>query len=309
MRSLPPLTSLRAFEAAARLESVTRAADELSVTHAAISHQLRALETWIGKPLFERRHRRIQLNEAGAMLLPVVSDAFDRIAERAGRLRSRGERRTLTISAAPSVAYRWVVPRLAVFSEQHPEIDVRLEHSTRMVDLARESIDVAIRYGAGAWPGVVAHRLMSGHAEPLAAPALLDRHGFTNADLPLSAEQISHLPLQHEETRDWWRRWFEANGVPGADVSSGAVFHEAGVLIDVAIAGQGVVLGRWALADEPLRHGLLLSLNHAPLSADMSYWLAYHESRSSDPVIIAFRDYVLEHVASEPPPVPERPRL
>lgn len=298
MRRLPPLTSLRAFEAAARLESVTRAAEELAVTHAAVSHQLRVLETWIGQSLFERRHRRIQLNEAGAMLLPVVTDALDRIAERADQLRSRGERRTLTISAAPSVAYRWVVPRLAAFSERHPEIDVRLEHSTRMVDLTRESVDVAIRYGTGAWPDVAALRLMSGHAEPLASPALLERHELTSADLPLSAEQISRLPLQHEETRDWWRRWFEANGVPDADVSSGAVFNEAGALIDVAIAGQGVVLGRFTLADEPLRHGLLVSLNPAPLSAEMSYWLAYHKSRADDPTIAAFRDYVLEHAGA-----------
>ncbi len=293
MRTLPPLTALRAFEATARLGSVTKAADELSVTHAAVSHQLRALEEWFGRPLFRREHRRIVANEAGAGLLPVVTDAFDRLAARSAEIRAQGGRQILTITSAPSVAYRWIVPRLAAFSAAHPEIDVRLEHSTRLVDLSRESVDVAIRYGSGPWPGLETHRLMPGYAVPIASPALLERHGLSAADLPLPPEVVATLPLQHEETRDFWRRWFVEAGVVGADVSSGAVFHEAGVLIDVAMAAQGVVLGRVALAQGLVEQGLLLVLSDKVVAAEASYWLCYPTERRDDPAIAAFRAFVL----------------
>lgn len=299
MRALPSLTALRAFEATARLGSVTKAADELSVTHAAVSHQLRALEEWIGRPLFRREHRRIVPNEAGASLLPVVTDAFDRVAARAAEIRAQGGRRVLTISAAPSVAYRWIVPRLAAFSARHPEIDVRLEHSTRLVDLTREDVDVAIRYGTGRWPGLAAHRLMPGHAVPIAAPALLERHGLSAADLPMPPAAVAGLPLQHEETRDHWRSWFAAAGVAGADVSGGAVFHEAGVLIDVAMAAQGVVLGRVALARGLIDQGLLLVLNDRPVGAEASYWLCYPQERRDDLPVAAFREFVLAEAGIE----------
>lgn len=301
MRSLPPLTALRAFEATARLGSVTRAADELSVTHAAVSHQLRALEDWIGAPLFRREHRRIVPNEAGASLLPVVTDAFDRMAARAAEIRAQGGRRVLTISAAPSVAYRWIVPRLAAFSDRHPEIDVRLEHSARLVDLRREGVDVAVRYGAGTWPGLAAHRLMSGVSKPIASPVLLERHGLGTGDLPLSAETIATLPLQHEESRDLWRQWLAAGGVLGADVSSGAVFHESGMLIDLAMAAQGVVLGRVALAQPLIDQGLLAIVNDRPADTEASYWLCYPEERRDDPVIAAFRGFVLAEAGVSQP--------
>lgn len=297
MRSLPPLTALRAFEAAARLGSVTRAADELAVTHAAVSHQLRALEDWLGRPLFRRGHRRIELNEAGAALLPVVGDAFDRIAARAGEIRARGGRRTLTISAAPSIAYRWIVPRLAEFSARHPDIDVRLENSTRLADLQRDGVDTAIRYGTGPWPGLAAHRLLPGHAVPMASPALLERLGLATADLPLPAETIARMPLQHEEHREHWRRWLAAAGVTDADVSSGAVFHDTGVLIDLAMAGRGAVLGRVALAGDLLAQGLLVILNERPVGPELAYWLCYPAARAGDPVVAAFRDFVLREAA------------
>ncbi len=294
-RSLPPLNALRAFEAAARLESISRAADELSVTHAAVSHQVKALEEWVGRPLFRREHRRIRLTEAGAELLPVLGEAFDAIDARMTDILAQGDRRSLTITAAPSVAYRWLVPRLSQFSALHPEIDVRLEHSTRLIDFRRErAIDIGVRFGEGGWPDVAEHWLMSGHAQPLAAPSLLARQGLSAKDLPLSPQQIARLPLQHEETRLWWRRWFQENGVPDADVSSGAVFHDSGGLLDVALAGHGAVLGRFALAAEALRSGLLLALHESGFQHGACYWLVYDAARRNDPAIAAFRDFVLD---------------
>jgi LysR family transcriptional regulator, glycine cleavage system transcriptional activator len=298
-RRLPPLNALRAFEAAARLESMSRAADELSVTHAAVSHQVKALEEWVGKTLFRREHRRIRLTEAGADLLPVLVQAFDAIDARIADVMAAGDRRILTITAAPSVAYRWIVPRLPRFSLRHPEIDVRLEHSMALVDLKRDrAIDVGIRYGSGGWDGLTEHRLMSGSARPLAAPALLARHGLSVDDLPLTVETIASLPLHHEETRQWWRRWFEENGLKHADVSGGAVFYEAGAILDLAIAGHGAVLGRFALAAEALRAGLLVQLHDAGVQEETCYWLVYDETRADDPAIAAFRMFILEELAA-----------
>ena len=299
-RRLPPLNSLRAFEAAARLESMTRAADELSVTHAAVSHQVKALEEWVGLPLFRREHRRIRLTEAGADLLPVLAQAFDAIDARLADVSAAGGRRTLTITAAPSVAYRWIVPRLPAFSERHPEIDVRIEHSTRLVDLRRErAIDVGLRYGNGNWEGLEQHWLISGHARPIASPGLLAKHGLSEADLPLPVATIASLPLHHEETRLWWRRWFENNGLPEADVSSGAVLYDAGSILDLALAGHGAVLGRFALAREAMSAGLLLPLHDAYLDEDAGYWFVYDRSRAGEPHIAAFREFVLEQVHQE----------
>jgi len=299
-RRLPPLNALRAFEAAARLESMSRAADELSVTHAAVSHQVKALEEWIGQPLFRREHRRIRLTEAGADLLPVLAEAFDAIDARLADVAASGGRRTLTITAAPSVAYRWIVPRLPAFSEQHPEIDVRIEHSTRLVDLRRErAIDVGLRYGRGGWEGLEEHWLVPGHARPLASPALLARHGLSAADLPLPVETIAKLPLHHEETRLWWRRWFEMNGLPDADVSTGAVLYDGGSVLDLALAGHGAVLGRFALAAEAMSAGLLLPLHDSYFDEESGYWFVYDKNRANEPHIAAFRDFVLEQIASD----------
>ena len=302
-RRMPPLNSLRAFEAAARLESMSQAADELSVTHAAVSHQVKALEDWVGLPLFHREHRRIRLTEAGADLLPVLAQAFDAIDARLAEVVASGDRKTLTITAAPSVAYRWIVPRLPDFSVRHPDIDVRIEHSTRLVDLKRErAIDVGLRYGFGGWYGLAEHWMMSGEARPIAAPALLERHGLSLDALPLPVETIARLPLHHEETRLWWRRWFEQNGLPDADVTSGAVFHDAGSLLDLALTGHGAVLGRFALAQEAMRAGLLVPLHDAGFDADAGYWLVYDKARADDPAIAAFRDYVLEETRADRAP-------
>lgn len=299
-RHLPPLNALRAFEAAARLESMSRAADELSVTHAAVSHQVKALEEWIGLPLFRREHRRIRLTEAGADLLPVLAQAFDAIDARLADVAAAGGRRTLTITAAPSVAYRWIVPRLPKFSTLHPEIDVRIEHSTRLVDLRRErAIDVGLRYGRGGWDGLAQHWLISGHARPIASPALLERYGLSAADLPLPVETIASLPLHHEETRLWWRRWFEHNGLPDADVSAGAVLYDAGSILDLALAGHGAVLGRFALAQEAMTAGLLLPLHDSYFDEDAGYWFVYDRARAQEPQIAAFRDFVLAEIEAD----------
>ena len=230
-RSLPPLNTLRSFEAAARLGGVGRAAEELHVTHGAVSHQIKALEDWLGQPLFRKVGRRVEVNAAGAALLGAATEALDALAGRLGELRRGAAGATLTISAAPSIAYRWIVPRLHRFVAANPGVDIRLNHSTKITDFRREDIDIAVRHGRGGWPEVEEIRLLEGGAWPLASPALLARHGLGDQPLPLSGEQISRLPIQHEAAVDshtLWRQWFARSGLSDVDVERGVTYDVPG---------------------------------------------------------------------------------
>lgn len=294
-RNLPPLNALRVFEAAARLGGVGRAAEELNVTHAAVSHQVKALETWVGRSLFRRAGRRVEVNADGAALLATASEALDLLAARLSQLRGAVGGSTLTISAAPSIAYRWIVPRLQRFVTANRGIDVRLNHSSQLTDFRRDDIDVAVRHGRGGWPDVEAIRLLDGCAVPLASPALLERHGLAQAVLPLTAEQIAGLPIQHEAAVDshtLWRQWFARSGLSGVDVERGVTYDDSGALLSVAVAGHGVVLGRVALAQEELANGLLLQVSDIAISEEYGYYLVYDRARRDDPVITKFRDWL-----------------
>lgn len=299
-RSLPPLNSLRAFEAAARLGGVGRAASELNVTHGAVSHQIKSLEAWLDQPLFRKSGRKIEVNAAGAALLTVAGEALDALAARLSELRRSAGNATLTISAAPSIAYRWVVPRLHRFAGDNPGIDVRLNHSSQVTDFKREDIDVAIRHGRGGWENVEEFRLLEGGAVPLASPALLERHGLGRCPLPLSAQQIAGLPIQHEAAVDshtLWRLWFARSGLCDIDVDRGVTYDDSGALLSVAVAGHGVVLGRVALAQEELANELLVQLSDIPISEEYGYYLVYDPRRRDDPVISSFRDWVIAEAA------------
>lgn len=296
-RQIPPLTALRAFEAAARLGGVSKAADELHVTHAAISHQIRALEEWFGLPLFDRAGRNIRVTEAGAQLLPPISAAFDGIANAVGLVCEDANQKILTVSAAPSVAFKLLVPRLGSFAAMEPDVEVHLHHSVTMANFVSDGVDVALRFGRGGWPGAVSKRIMDGYAQPFASPALLQSAGYTLADLPLKPEQIASLPLHHEDTTEFWRIWFEKAGKPGLRFRSGAVFHDAASILNVALAGQGAVLARPALAEAELSSGMLVALSDVKIEEDAGYYVVYPHSKSSDPLIRSFEEWVIAQVA------------
>ena len=308
-RNLPSLNALRAFEAAARLGSFSKAADELSVTHAAISHQIRGLEEWFDQSLFHREHRLVRLTEAGGELLPVMTDALDRIAERVERLRDPDRRTVLTISSAPSIAYRWIVPRLMRFSMEHRGIDIRLQHSIQVIDnLSRSGVDVAIRHGRGGWAGFDETRLLPGYGQPIASPNLLAAHGYDDGDLPLTARQISGLPLQHEDTRQFWAGWFAEGGVDDADIDQGAVFDGSGSIIEMALSGQACVIGRIALAENEIKSGALKLLSHRKIGPDTGYWFLSDLARKDEPAIVALREFlVAEAEAVELPDISPDP--
>src|SRR5207302_9369520 len=241
-RRLPPLNALKAFEAAARSESFTQAADELNVTQGAVSHQVKALEATLGLKLFNRERQRLTLTEAGREYLAVVRDALDRIALGTERLVQRQSAGVLTISTSPDFAAKWLVYRLGRFAESHPEIDLRVSASAQRVDFAREDVDLAVRHGDGKWPGLDALRLCSERLFPVCSPRLV-----TGRNRIKTAADLLKFPLLHLDDWTTWARWFEAAGISDP-VAHGPSVNQASMLIDLAVDGQGVALARTVLA-------------------------------------------------------------
>ncbi|MFQ5985343.1 MAG: transcriptional regulator GcvA [Alphaproteobacteria bacterium] len=293
-RRLPPLNALRAFEAAARHLSFTRAADELYVTHAAISHQVKALEERLGVELFRRLNRSVRLTDAGQAYLPVVRDAFDRIAEATERLRASDTTGALTVSTTHSFAVRWLVSRLGAFREKHPDIDVRLTPSLHLVDFAREEVDVAVRYGRGGWPGLRADRLLTLTVFLLCSPRLLEGR------YPLrTPKDLRYHTLLHDDLGEDWRPWLLAAGVDGVDPTRGPRFHGASLVLQAAVEGQGVALTHSALAAADLAAGRLVKPFDISLPTDFAYYVVCPEASAERPKVAAFREWLLAEARGE----------
>ncbi len=293
-RRLPPLNALRAFEAAARALSFTRAAEELNVTQAAVSHQVKALEDWLGVPLFIRRNRALLLTEAGQAYAGPLGEAFDRINAATLRLNTLDSSGTLTVSVLPSIAAKWLVPRMRSFSQAHPEIAVRLSPSTHLTDFNREAVDVVLRYGQGDWPGLRADKFMTEDIFPVCAPGLLD------GEHPLrSPEDLRHHTLLHDDYYEDWRKWLLAAGVEGVDDSRGPVYEDSANLLQAAIAGEGVALGRSALAADDLAEGRLVKPFDISLPVEYAYYVVAPEALAERPKVAAFRDWVIATAAND----------
>lgn len=225
-RRLPHLNALRAFEAAGRHGSFTRAAAELHVTHAAISHQVRALEEHLGVSLFRRTTRAVKLTDAGQTLLPVMTKALDAMADAIQRLGADDATGSLTVGVTPAFAARWLVPRLAGFQAAHPEIDVRLAPSYQLVDFTRDEADLAVRYGHGRWSGVRADKLLSLDTVPVCSPALL-----TGPNPLRTPADLKHHTLLHDDLGEVWRRWLVAAGIDGIDPTRGPKFGDENLML------------------------------------------------------------------------------
>ena len=232
---LPPLNALRAFESAARHLSFTRAADELHVTQAAISHQVKGLEERLGVKLFRRLPRRLLLTDEGQALLPDLHDAFNRLALAVERISARSATGTLTVSSMTTILMTWLVPRLPRFQEAHPEIDVRLMTTQRLVDFTREDIDVAIRFGTGKWPGVKSERMFGEVLTPLCGKRFIEEIK--------SPADLRDLPLIRSTEEDEWPIWFAAAGVAAAEVTRGPIFDSTKIAVEAAKDGLGIVMG------------------------------------------------------------------
>jgi len=294
MASLPPLSAVRAFEAAARHGSFTKAAAELGMTQAAVSYQVKLLEDRVGAPLFLRLPRRVVLSEAGKRLATPVTEAFERLHAAFAALREINAG-VLSVTAVQSFATNWLVPRLGTFQLAHPDIAVRLEASGRQVDFAREEFDLGIRGGKGRWPGLAAHLLMPIEFTPLCSPEFIARNG------PLAAPaDLLRLPLL-DWRDDWWRQWFALAGIrnPQPALPSAIEVDSQVMLGRAAMAGQGVAILTPAYFAAELAAGRLVQPFDLVARSDSSCWLVYPQERQSSPKIRAFRDWILTEVGRD----------
>ena len=293
-RRLPPLNALKAFEAAARHESFTRAAEELCVTQGAVSHQVKALEAELGLKLFNREPRHLVITEMGRDYLIVVRDALDRIAMGTERLLQRQSTGVLTVSTSPNFASKWLVHRLGRFAEAHPTIDLRVSATLHHVDFAREDVDVAIRHGDGVAPGLDITRLYAEELFPVCSPKLLSgRHALRK---PADLAQHTLLHLDHRQD---WSKWLGAAGVKDADLSRGPVLNQASMVIDAAVDGQGVALARTGLAAWDIICGRLLRPFSLALPVAYAYWIVCPKATALLPKIATFREWVLAEAAED----------
>jgi LysR family transcriptional regulator, glycine cleavage system transcriptional activator len=293
-RQLPPLNALKAFEAAARSESFTRAAEELCVTQGAVSHQVKALEATLGLKLFNRERQRLVITDAGREYLNVVRDALDRIAAGTERVLQRQNSGVLTVSTSPDFAAKWLVHRLGRFAEAHPGIDLRVSATMHHVDFVREEVDVAVRHGDGNWGGLDAVRLCSEQLFPVCSPKFLS--GRNRIAKP---SDLLKFPLLHLDDWKAWSRWFDSAGVADVEMRGGLALNRASMLIDAAVDGQGIALARTALAAWDLINGRLVRPFDLGLRLSKTYWIVYPKAVSMKPKIMTFRDWLLAEAADD----------
>lgn len=300
-RRLPPLTALRAFEAAARHLSFKAAAAELNVTPGAVSQQVKLLEDHCGVPLFRRLTRALALTDAGRVAAPRLTAAFDQLADAYASIRRRHGSDPLVVSLPPTFAARWLVPRLGRFQARHPEIELRLDANNRLVDFTRDDVDVGVRFGSGSYPGLVAECLIGRRVFPVCSPALLE--GPAPLRTPADLRQHTLLHHQHPDSPEVdpaWAMWLRAAGVEGIAAERGPRFSTYGLATDAAAAGQGVALGDDVLVADDLAQGRLVrpfDLD-APMSTAFGYFVVYPERRGDDPRITAFGAWLHEEAAA-----------
>ena len=294
-RRIAPLNALRAFEAAARHLSFTRAAEELHVTPAAISHQIKALEDFCGAPLFRRLTRSLLLTDQGQAALPVLREGFDMLAAGSLQLSRQRDDNVLTVSAAPSIAGKWLVARLERFRLRHPDIDVRLDATNRVTDFERDGVDLVIRYGAGIYPGLHVEPLLSTSVFPVCSPELLERGPPLNVPGDLARHTLLHVDWTSQNaTWPSWRMWLLAAGVEGVDVERGPRFNDAGLVMQTAIAGQGVALATDVLAVDDLAAGRVVRLFEICVPVDFGYHIVIPREKVESPKVAAFAAWLRE---------------
>ncbi|MFT3964705.1 MAG: LysR substrate-binding domain-containing protein [Sphingobium sp.] len=294
MLSLPPLSAVRVFEAAARLEHFSAAAKELGMTQAAVSYQIRLLEERLGVSLFQRSGRRVTLTERGRVLAPVIIRAFDDMRAGFSTFLSE-ESAVLTISCANSFASLWLLPRLGEFQSLYPDLAVRLEATDRLVDFARDGVDLAVRGGEGRWAGLEASLITRQRIAPFCSPAFIERHGPIR-----DAAQLRSLPLLTPEDI-WWRNWFAAMGEAfDREAMRGRIAigsqHVEGRM---AIAGQGIAILNAQFWHEEIATGLLVEAVPSHVIDPWSFWVVHPPHSRNLPKVKAFREWVLRRFAQE----------
>lgn len=282
---LPSLNALRAFEAAARHGSFTQAAEELHVTHAAVSRQVRDLEAWLEVPLFRRVGRGVRLTEVGESYRRTLTEVFDRLLAATQEVIGGAGSRSLKVSVEPAFAARWLVPRLGSFQKKHPDIDLSLDPTDRLVDFRSDDADLGICYGQGDWLEVELVRLSEVQSFPVCSPALV------GGDLPASPEILRDHTLLHEETRAWWGEWLKDAGLEGIDHSRGPLLKDCHLALEAAAAGLGFALGDNVLAADALAAGRLVK-PFAGTTPSGGYYLAQPKGMKETVSRRAFREWL-----------------
>ena len=289
LRSHLPLNALRAFEASARHLSFTRAAIELCVTQAAVSHQVKSLEAQLNVTLFKRLPRGLMLTSEGESLLPVLRDAFDRIALTLDQFEGGHYREVLTVGAVGTFAVGWLLPRLADFHSRYPLIDLRLSTHNNRVDVAAEGLDYAIRFGAGAWHGTDACPLLEAPLTLLCVPQLAEQ-------LRSPADVLKHTLLRSYRA-DEWNLWFQAAGLPSdTRVPRSVVFDSSLAMMEAALQGAGVALAPARMFSRQLENDVIRQPFEVGITTG-SYWLTRLQSRAETPAMVAFKGWLQASVA------------
>jgi LysR family glycine cleavage system transcriptional activator len=299
-RRLPPLNALRAFEAAARHLSFVDAADELAVTPAAVSHQVKALEGHLGVTLFERLPRSLLLTEQGRILAPQLTRGFDRLAEAVARVRVDDVQTVLSVTVLPSFAVRWLLPRLAGFRRLNPGLEIEVHAQHHPVDFRRERVDVALRYGRGGWAGLHAERFLDDEVFPVCSPRLLE------GPRPLlRPEDLRHHTLIHDvltgDDEPWvtWQHWLLHFGLDDVDHRRGPRYSDSHMMLEAAAAGEGVALGRSSIMADDLASGRLVRPFPDSQVADYAYHFLCRTDAIDRPAVRAFRDWLIAAAAED----------
>jgi LysR family transcriptional regulator, glycine cleavage system transcriptional activator len=297
----PPLNALRAFEAAARRLSFTKAAEDLDVTPGAISQQIKILEDFVGQPLFRRLGRAVELTDSARIAMPLLRDAFERVDDAVRQMRLPLRRERVSVSAAPSFAAKWLVPRMDKFQAANPNVQVWVAADMNLVDFAYADVDVAVRYGPGFYEGVVSEKLMTEEVLPVCSPALL----ADGKPLKTPQDLVGHT-LLHDTGTDIdpscpdWSMWLAARGISGADTNQGLRFNQSAMVIDAAASGRGVALAKRAIAAADLQSGRLV----APFSGEgdkvgFAYWIVRPKGRTMTPALKSFLDWLKEEATGD----------
>lgn len=290
-RRLPSLNALRAFEAAARHLSFTRAADELHVTGAAVSQQIRTLEAQLNTQLFVRENNNLRLSPAGESYLPGVRESFDRLMLATDEL-VHGRSGTLRVAVPPTFGAKWLVPRLYRFYKQHPDIHIEVV-ATSLADFNAGEIDVAIDCGRGKFPGMHAERFITDEVSPVCSPALMDGVNPLHSVADLAHHTLLHdKAAAHDPSCPDWGRWLAAAGMRDIDFSRGPSFSPAIMVLQAAIDGQGVALGKSVLVEYDIAAGRLVRPFHLRVPVEFAYHLVCPMGREQDATVVALRHWL-----------------
>lgn len=293
LRRLPNLAALRAFEAAARHQNFSRAAEDIHVTHGAISHQIRALEEELGIALFVRHGKRIAITPDGERFAETLRRALGDIAAAAAELRAEGKQKRLTVTALPSFAARWLSPRLGRFIERYPDLEVMLQSSGHLTDFVRESVDIGIRFGGGNYPGLAVEKLLDDFYYPVVSPR------FNGGNLPKTPREMVKHPLLRCEGEPW-TPWFRAAGLDLLEPTGGLVFQDSSMLVRAAAEGHGIALARHAIAMTELASGELVRLFDITIPCPDSYFFVCPPQSLDKPQVQAFRSWLLKELEQVP---------